>query len=301
MDFPREETLRWIVSRYAGLQARHGEGIGSPDLVQPDGDYFPDEFAPTGEGVARLVARMLEYAPVRAGLDVKLRFVDSEGEEEGGGGSCGTSGKSGGGCGTGACGTGSATDNVTDRVLEIDGGYLLELPVEAVRSPVVLTATLARAAGGIVLAEAGEEVAASELGGMSELAAIASGLGVLVASGAHVYGKSCGGARVSRHTHLAVEEVTVALALFTAHHGIKPSVAKTNLETTQREAFVEAYDWVESNPAIVTQLRTRPEVLEAGMFTCEPTKGFFGKLMARRAASEEERAFSFAPARGRAS
>jgi len=122
-----------------------------------------------------------------------------------------------------------------------------------------------------------------------------------VASGAHVYGKSCGGARVSRHTHLAVEEVTVALALFTAHHGIKPSVAKTNLETTQREAFVEAYDWVESNPAIVTQLRTRPEVLEAGMFTCEPTKGFFGKLMARRAASEEERAFSFAPARGRAS
>jgi hypothetical protein len=292
MDFPREESLRWLVSHYAGLQARHGDGIGTPELVQPTGEYFPDAFSATGEGVARLVTRLLEHTPVREGLDVRLRFIENASEGE----ACGS-----GGCGKSACGPGDLSHDdaeaLRDRVIEMEGGYLLELPVEVVGNPVVLTATIARAAGKLVLAEAGEEVDAAELGGMSELAAIASGLGVLIASGAHVYGKSCGGARVSRHTHLALEEAAVALALFASLHGVKTSVVKAHLETTQREAFGEAHDWVASNPAIVTQLRTRPEVLEAGMFRVEETKGFFGKLLARRAASEEEAAFSFSPQR----
>ena len=181
-------------------------------------------------------------------------------------------------------------------MIEADGGYLLELPVDAVSSPVSLTATLARAAGTIVLAEADEEVVPEKLGGMSELAAIASGLGVIILSGAHVYRKGCGGARVSRHTHLAVEEAAVGLALFTALHGMKPSSVRAHLETTQNEAFGDAVDWVESNPAIAMQLRARPEVLEAGMFRCEPTKGFFGKMLARRAALQEEQAFLMTPA-----
>jgi hypothetical protein len=288
MDLPREESLRWIVSRYAGLQGRHGEGIGTPELVQPTGEYFPDAFTPTGDGVARLVARLLEHAPVREGLEVRLRFVEKADEGE----ACGT-----GGCGTGGCGTAGASETLRDRVIDAGNAYLLELPVEVVGNPVVLTTTLARAAGTIVLTEAGEDVTIGERGGMSELAAIASGLGVLITSGAHVYGKSCGGARVSRHTHLALEEAAVALALFASLHGVKASAVKAYLETTQREAFAEAHDWVTSNPAIVTQLRTRPEMLEAGMFRIEETKGFFGKLLARRAASEEEAAFSFAPQR----
>jgi len=286
MDLPAEPSLRWIVSRYAGLQARHGEGLGTPELVQPTGDFFPDAWSATPDGVARLVARFLEYAPVRTGLDVRLRFVEPPGESEGG--SCGS-----GGCGTGGCGTEGTAGALRDRVLEVGDGYVLELPVEAVSHPVVLTATLARCMGSLVLAEASEDVSADELGGMSELAAIASGLGVLVASGAHVYGKSCGGARVSRHTHLALEESAVGLALFAALHGVKPGAAKAHLEITQREAFGEAHDWVTSNPSIVTQLRTRPEVLEAGMFRVEPVKGFLGKLLARRAAAGEEEAFAF--------
>jgi hypothetical protein len=286
MELPREESLRWIVSRYAGLHARHGEGIGTPELVQPTGDYFPDEFSMTGEGVARLLARVLYYAPVRAGLDVGLRFTDAEEAE-----SCGT-----GGCGSGACGTGAgAAKESFERVIEADDAYVLELPAEVVRSPVVLTSTLARAAGRIVLAEAGEEIEAGGLGGMSELAAVACGFGVIVASAAHVYGKSCGGAQIASYTHLSLEELTVALALFAAHHGVKTAEVKAHLETTQREALAEATAWVESNPAIVTQLRTRPEVLEAGMFRCEETKGFFGKLLARRTAAEEERAFAITP------
>jgi len=168
------------------------------------------------------------------------------------------------------------------------------MPAESAGHPVALTTALSRAAGAIVLAEADEDVSPVEVGGMSELAAIASGLGVLIVSGAHVYGKSCGGARISRHTHLTVEEASVALALFVALHGKKPSVARAHLETTQREAFAEALDWVESNPLLLAQLRTRPEVLEAGLFRIEEPKGFLAKLFARRKASEEEAAFSAA-------
>ena len=293
MELPSEESLRWIVSRYAGLLARHGEGIGTPELVQPTGEYFPDEFTPSGPGVAKLVARLLEYAPVRAGLDVGLRFVSDEDEASG---ACGT-----GGCGTGACGPADAEADVVDRVVETAEGYIIELPVKAVGHPLVLTTTLARSVGSIILAEAEEDVTARELGGLSELSAIASGFGVIVAGGGHVYGKSCGGARISRHTHLALEETCVALALFAGLQRIKPATVRAHLETTQREAFDEARDWVESNPALVTQLRTRPEMLEAGMFQCEQPKGFFGKLLARRAAAEEERAFAFTPTRARSS
>lgn len=289
MELPREDALRWIVSRYAGLLSRHGEGIGTPELVQPTGEYFPDAFTRTGDGVARLLGRLLEYAPVRDGLPVRLAFLEEPGSEE----ACGT----GGGCGTGGCGPKVAEGQLRDRVVELDDGYLVELPVEAVSHPVTLTATLARSVGTIVLAEAGEEVLGAELGGMSELAAVVSGFGVLIASAAHVYGKSCGGARVSRHTHLALEETAVLLALFARLNGVKPGSARAHLEVTQREAFGEADDWVSSNPALVTQLRTRPEILEAGMFRVEETKGFFGKLMARRAALEEEAAFSLAPHR----
>ena len=287
MELPREESLRWIVSRYAGLHARHGAGIGRPDVVLPTGEYFPDAFTPTGEGVGRLVARMLEYAPVRAGLDLRLRFVEAGAKES-------VSGCGKGGCGTGACGPGAA-EEAPGRVIETAAGYLVELPTDAVAHPVVLTSTLARAIGGIVLAEADEEVPAGEHGGLSELAAVASGFGVLLANGAHVYGKSCGGARVSCHTQLALEEISVALALFTRLHDVKPKTVKAYFEVTQREAFDDAYDWVTSNPSLVTQLRARPEILEAGLFRCEETKGFFGKNLAARAAAQEERAFGLVP------
>ena len=96
MELPSEDSLRWIVSRYAGLTARHGASIGTPDLVQPTGDYFPDAFTPSGEAVAQLLRRVLEYAPVRDGLDVRLRFLED------------SDGAAGGGCGTGSCGTGGS-------------------------------------------------------------------------------------------------------------------------------------------------------------------------------------------------
>jgi hypothetical protein len=287
MELPGEPSLRWLVSRYAGLLAQHGAAFESPELVQPNGDYFPDEHRPSADGVARLFTRVLSYTPARDGLDVRFRFLDGAEEARGG---CGDAGS----CGTCAPKTGG---KLNDRVIAGEGSYLIELPVDVVGDPIALTTTLARSAGAVVLFEAGEEPVAAEIGAMSEIAAIASGLGVLVTSGAHVYAKSCGGVHVGRHTHLSVAEAAVGLALFAAVHGVKPKVAKSHLDVTPREAFVEAHDWVESNPAIVAELQQRPEVLEAGLFRCEETKGFFGKLLARRAVREEEEALRIPPAR----
>jgi hypothetical protein len=288
MDLPSEASLQWIVSSYAGLLARHGEGIGAPELVQPTTAFFPDPITPDERGVVRVVARMVELAPVRDGLDVRLRFVDRGAD----GGGCGT-----GGCGSGACDTGKPGASFGDRVIEGDDGYLLELDVSAIAHPVALAATVARAAGTLVLLEAEEDVKTSELGAMSEVAAVASGLGVLLASGAHVYGKSCGGARISHHTHLTLEELSVALALFSEVHEVKPAAVKSYFEVTQREAYDEALAWARSNPRILRDLRLRPEVVEAGLFRCEETKGVLGRFLSRRAAEQEDAPLSFVPAR----
>ncbi len=279
MDVPREEALRWLVARYATLRAAHGEAMGIPPLVEPTASYFPDAFEPTGPGVAQLLSRTLEHAPVAADLDVRLRFVDAEAGTEGG---CGT-----GGCGTGAC-EAKEERRLLDRVIDAGDGYLVELSSSDVRHPTLLTTSLARCAGAIVLSEAGEDVAPDEIGPMSEMAAVVAGFGVLLCNGAYVFGKSCGGVRVQQHTHLSVEELTVALALFTKVHGIRAGLARAHLETTPREAFAEAVRWADSNPDLIADLRDRPEVLSDGIFKLQPVKlmaGLMNRLFAGGSAS----------------
>ena len=100
MELPHEDDLRWIVSTYAHLRAEHGEAIGTPELVEPTGEYFPDAFAPSPQGVAALIRRMLAYAPVADDIAIELAFAEAG---ESGGGGCGTAG-----CGTGRGGEAKA-------------------------------------------------------------------------------------------------------------------------------------------------------------------------------------------------
>jgi|SRR5580658_5438678 hypothetical protein len=272
VDLPSEESLRWVVSRYAALRKEHASGIGEPALVQPTPDDFPDAFELSAEGVGRFLTRMLGYAPVAADLDVRLRVV--EGEGGGGGGGCGTKA-----CGSGACGV--QAQSFGDRVIDAEDGYIVELPTTAAGHPLRLAAALARSVGTIVLCEAGEELDPSEVGAVSEVAATASGLGVLLLGGSYLFGKSCGGVRVEQCTHLDVMELSVALALFTRIHGHKPSRAKQHLEVTQREALGEALAWVDSNPDLLADLRERPEMLSDGVFEVRPAHGLFGGLFRR--------------------
>lgn len=268
MDLPSDEGLRWLVSRYASLRAEHGEGIGDPPLVTPTPEDFPDAFELSVEGVGRFLTRMLEYAPVAADLDVRLRVV----EGEGGAASCGT-----GGCGTSACGPTEKKATFGDRVIDADDAYIVELPSTAAAHPTRLAATLARSVGTIVLLEAGEELLPDEVGPMSELAATASGLGVLLLEGSHVFAKSCGGVRVEQCTHLGVSELAVLVALFVRLHDRKLAQAKAHLATTQSEALGEAVAWVDSNEKLLGNLDQRPEMLTDGVFAIEPVKGLLGR------------------------
>lgn len=268
LEFPREDDLRWIVSTYAHLRAEHGEAIGTPELVEPTGEYFPDAFAPSPQGVAALIRRMLAYAPVADDIAIELAFAEA-----------GESG--GGGCGTAGCGTGEGKAGpVAEAIGCGDGtGYRLILPVRDVGDPVVLAASLARCVGGMVLGEAGEEIAQEERLPAAEIAATFSGFGLLLLSGACVYTKSCGGLRAHQGTALDVSSSAVALALFLRLHEMKPAAARRHLETTQREAFDEALRWVDSNTRLVDALRVHPESLADGVFPIEPVKGFLSRML----------------------
>ena len=274
MELPNEDAIRWIVRRYAELRAAHGDVIGAPELIEPSGRHFPDEFKKDAPSVARLLRRMMSYAPLAEDLEIQLAFLEPEEQA------------SGGGCGTAACGTGaqSGVAAAHDGVAEMDEGYRVDVKVSDVANPMILTTSLARSVGALVLAEAGEDIDARSSGSRatSEIAATVCGFGVLLVSGAAVYTKACGGLRMHTATSLPLEDLSVALALFVRVHEHKPSAARAHLETTQREAFDEAMRWVDSNEAIVTALRDRPEDLTDGLFTIEPVRGLIGRLFARK-------------------
>jgi len=269
MDQPSDQVLRWIVRTYARLRAAHGEAIGAPALVQPTGQFFPDEFRRDAASVERLLRRMIGYSPVSDDLGVELAFAEAPADHSGG-------------CGSAACGpSGGAGPRAS--VQELDDGYRVIVAATDVANPDVLTTSLARSVGALTLHEAGDDPDPGE----AELAAIACGFGVLLANGAAVWAKSCGGLRMAQATALGVEEIAVGLALFAALHGIKPSTVRSSLGATQREALDLAEAWVESNPLLVETLRDRPALLEAGVFDLEPVRGLVGRWLHRRKVAEE--------------
>lgn len=283
MELPSDDTLRHLVSRYAAFVAAHGAAIGSPDLVQPTGTFFPDEFRGDPESVGAFLKRLLSYAPLATDLPVALRFVMPEQEDE-----------AGGGCSSGSCSSGGKGAPVRDTVSEIEDGYLVDVYVGDVATATLLGTTLARSVGDLVLREAGETP--EDRGVDAEIAAVASGLGVLLANGSYVYAKGCGGVRVHQATSLSVSEHAVLLALFVRTHDVKPSAARAHLDTTPAEAFDDALAWVDSNPEIPLALKTHPATLAAGMFSVKPVKGFLGRLFGRRSATAEVPAIASTPA-----
>jgi len=272
MDLPSDDALRWIVRTYARLRARHGEAFAAPTLVQPTGAFFPDEFRLDASSVERLLRRLIGYSPVADDVGIELAFVEASHENAGG-------------CGSSACGpTGSS--GARRSVEELDDGYRVFVAANDVPNPDLLTTSLARAVGALVLHEAGEEVDPGE----DEIAAVACGFGVLLAGGASVWAKSCGGLRMAQATVLPVEEACVALALFVGIHGAKVSDARANLGATQREAFDLALAWVESNPLLLETLRDRPALMEKGQLDLEPVRGLVGRWFHKRKLDKELRA-----------
>ncbi len=266
MELPDEGALRWLVATYAGLRGAHGDGIGTPALVEPTVRFFPEPIRDDAASVAGVLRAMIGHSPVADDLPIELEFRLADHED-------------GGGCSSGACHARGADAIVKSGVEETPSGYRVVLEAPALRHLDALAAFLARSVGALVLFEVGEDASAAR----SEVAAIVCGFGVLVANGAAVWSKSCGGLRMSRSTALSVEEAAVGLALFLALHDEKPSKARRYLGATQREAFGGACDWVDSNPELVERLRESPSTLVGSAIAMEPVRGAFGNWLHRAA------------------
>ena len=284
-----DETLSSIVAHLAHLRAEYGEVLTDPELIEPTGEYFPDEFAVEPKAIERLLRRMMTYAPLAEDLDVQLAFLDPE--EAGG---------AGGGCGSGACGPGDNAKMVLKGgAIETPRGYAAVLSTSDVGEPKLLTASLARSMGRLVLFEADEEVDPRVEGALSELTAVGCGLGVILLSGAALYKKGCGGVRRHQGTFLGVEELALANALFVRATGQKPSRVKRHLEITQREAFDDALAWVDARPKLVAMMKSAPETLVDGVLPIEEKKGLFARLLSSSKSLEEEMPISARPAKVR--
>lgn len=271
-----DDSLRSIVAHLAHVRSEYGEVLGDADLIEPNGEYFPDEFKLEPVAIDRLMRRMMTYAPLATDLAVEVVYVEPEGE--GGGG----------GCGSGACAPGDKPKQmVKGGTVETPDGYAVLIAATDVGEPKLLTASLARSMGRLVLFEAGEEVDARVEGALSELTAVACGLGVILLNGACVYKKGCGGMRRHQGTFLGVEELALACALFVRVTDRKPGAVRRHLEVTQREAFDIALDWVDGQPRLVRNLKNEPATLEDGVFSLEAKKGLFSRLLSRKREDDE--------------
>jgi hypothetical protein len=273
---PSDDALRTIVAHTARLREGWGEVLADADLVEPTGEYFPDEFKLEPASVERLMRRMMTYAPLATDLEVALAFVepDASGEE-----------KAGGGCSSGACGTGGekgAVPILGGGAVETEEGYAVPVATTDVGDPTILTTSLARSMGRLVLHECDEQVEPRDEAALAELTAIACGFGALLLNGACVYKKGCGGMKMHQATVLSVDEVALATALFLRMNEVKPGRVRRHLEVTQREAFDEALAWVDAQPKLVAQLREHPESLTDGVFVLEEKKGLLARLFERK-------------------
>ena len=287
-----DDALRSIVAHLAHLRAEYGEVLGADahlDLVEPTGDYFPDAFALEPAAIDRLMRRMMTYAPLAADLEVQVVFVEPEGE-----------GAGGGGCGTGACGPGDKSPGkqiMKGGAAETEDGYAVVIASGDVGEPKLLTASLARSMGRLVLFEADEEVDPRVEGALSELTAVACGLGVILLNGASIYKKGCGGVRQHQGTFLGVDELALACALFVRVTDRKAGSVRRHLAVTQREAFDSALDWVDGQPKLVRALTKDPESLADGIFSLEEKKGLLSRLLSSKKPADDVDALMTAPPR----
>lgn len=267
MTLPSEDVLRELVARYARVLATYGDAFEGAELVTPTSTHFPDHFARDRKSLATLVARVASYTPL--GEDVPLDVVLVEDPTDDGH------------CNTGCSKPASAR---IDGVQRIASGYRIAVPVTEVGNSTRLVCALARGIASAVIVEAGDAVKASDVGVESEVVGVASGFGVVLLEGSHVYTKSCGGPAMHRGTALAPSELAMLLALFCAVSEHSPRAARKHLGATQVEAFDEAWTFVSGNGSLIGKLREAPELLEGGAFAFENKRGLFSRLFSSRAA-----------------
>jgi hypothetical protein len=257
---PPEEALGDLVARYAHVLATCGEAFEGAELVTPTSAHFPDHFGRDMKSLAHLVARVTSYTPLGEDVPLGVALVEDETDD----GHC-----------TSGC---SKAASRIDGVQRLGDGYRIALPVTELGNATRLVCAIARGVCAAVACEAGLEVEARDVGVASEVIAVASGFGVVMLEGSHVYAKSCGGPSIHRGTALDTGDLAFLLATFCALSNVSPRAARKHLGATQTEAFDAASAFVSKNVTLVRKLREAPELLETGLVTFESSRGFFSRL-----------------------
>lgn len=267
MQLPREDRLRWLL-RHAALLL---EGGAEPvrGLVLPTVEFFPDHFDGSPRAVERLLGRVVGHAGLG---DLGIRLGPSEPDPQG---------EHGGQCCGGSCAGGGSAPAPVRRVTERDGGFLVNVGAHEVGQPAVLTTALVRGVSHAFLREADlyRDVDPRQAEAVVDVAGVLLGFGVLLANGAYIYAKGCGGVRVASATALPVEEVTTALALFCQLHDLRPRNVRGHLGTTARALFDEASDWAAANSRVVRLLRADRAVIEADGYSLNEARGWLSRLV----------------------
>lgn len=266
VDLPNEARLRWILSKCAALVDGGAEPVGG--LVLPTSKFFPDQF----DGSTRAVERLLERVVRLAGLsDIDIELEMPRAADDLG---------AGGGCSSGACGTGAAPAARVKRVQETEDGYRIAILPQEVGHSTILTTAMVRAVSHIFMREAElyDAFDAREAELAIDLVGTMLGFGALLCNGAYIYAKSCGGVKVASATKLPVEELSLALAIYCKLHSEDAKPVRRHLDTTPRAHFDESCVWVESNSGIIRLLRTDPEAIMADSYSLSEARSWFSRL-----------------------
>jgi hypothetical protein len=270
MELPDDRTLRDLVQRYASIVERFGADLGQRPMVLPTGRFFPDTFSGDLPSVGRLLRRMQQHAGM-SDIPIEVGVLNPEALAEQA-------------CGSGACGSCAAPNVAPEvaaaRLVDLGDGWRVNIDPGEVRSPVALTAALARALGHVFLLEESsvERPIEEPLEVTVELTTVALGLGTLLLAGSYLYQKSCGGPSVACLTALGIGELSVAFALFAKQGGHSMRVARSELDATQQDQLSEAETWMLSNPEVTRLLQRDPLRLVLGDFELSAPKSWMARV-----------------------
>lgn len=296
MELPNNESIRWLLRRYAALLARDGRLEAGRKLVLPTAEFFPDPFDGDQGSVNVLFWRLQEHASM-TDVDIELRFVDDI--EASGDCACETARSTAAGrgdakgnraakaknCGGDTCGCDHGTPrepSLPNVELLADNTYCVDVRRSDARSAVALTSSMATSLAHVHVLRSGgfEPWVESEWMATSELAAVTLGFGVLLTNASYVYSKACHGVRVDRATSLDVTELALALAVSTTLGSHSHSRVCGHLDVTQRDAYAESRLWVDSNPRLLRRLARDPgSVAVDESLAIEPARTWLARLL----------------------
>jgi len=80
-------------------------------------------------------------------------------------------------------------------------------------------------------------------------------------------------------THMTVDELSLALAMYCKMHGENPRVARRHLDATPKMHFDEAVVWAESNTKVINLVASDPATIGEGGYSLNQARGWFSRLI----------------------